>query len=243
MDLDLSDTANPATTLGESSDEPADETSVLPWWRSKLNLAVLGTVLALVAGTLGYVIGHNRATPDPNSADVGFLQDMRWHHDQAVQMGQMFLSLPDTSPDLRSIARSIVVGQAQETGLMIGLLDRFGAEENNSTDVAMSWMDHPTPIDEMPGLATTAQLDAFGASRGAAADRMFVELMAAHHKGGIDMATSAADLANTSVVRRLARQMAAGQRGEIIEMYAVLGAPVPAALGLDEPTTMDTHDH
>ena len=59
-----------------------DEVETLPWWQSKLNMGVLAVAIALLCGALGWVIGNNQATPDPNPVDIGFLQDMRTHHEQ-----------------------------------------------------------------------------------------------------------------------------------------------------------------
>ena len=42
------------------------------------------------------MVGNNNAIPDPNATDVGFLQDMRVHHEQAVQMSQIYLDRPET---------------------------------------------------------------------------------------------------------------------------------------------------
>lgn len=200
-------------------DEPGE---VLAWWRSKLNLAVLGVTVALVAGALGWMIGHNRATPDPNAADIGFLQDMRWHHDQAVQLSLIYLALPDTTPALRTLAREIIVGQSQESGYMVGLLRQWRRAEINETDVAMGWMGHEMPLDEMDGLASEAEIEAFTRTSGRAASETFVQLMSAHHEGGAHMADAAAQRAATAEVRTMARQMADNQREEILEMAQIL---------------------
>ena len=50
--------------------------------------------------------------PAPDSVDVGFLQDMRAHHDQAVLIGLTYLSLNDTDPGLRAIAGEVLLGPA-----------------------------------------------------------------------------------------------------------------------------------
>jgi uncharacterized protein (DUF305 family) len=201
---------------------PTDVGERLPWWRSRLNLAVLAVAIAALCGGLGWLIGNNRAIPDPNSVDIGFLQDMRTHHEQAVYLGLYYLEDSGTSPDLRDIAREIVFGQGIEIGRMIQLLRQFGATETNETDTAMTWMNEPTPIDRMPGLASDADIDKLLASSGAAADQLFVALMVAHHQGGIHMAQYALDHANVIEVRRFAYAMITGQTGEISEMQALI---------------------
>ena len=203
---------------------PLDEIEIRPWWQSKLNLGVLVVAIAVLSGALGWLVGNNRAIPDPNRADIGFLQDMRTHHEQAVNLGLYYLELQGTNPDLRSIAREIVFGQGIEIGRMIQLLRLYGATETNESDVAMTWMNEPTPTDRMPGLASDADIDKLLASSGKAADTLFVDLMTAHHQGGIHMAQYAVDHANEIEVRRFAYSMVVGQTGEIDEMRALIAA-------------------
>ena len=203
---------------------PPDEIEVRPWWQSKLNLGVLAVAIALLCGAVGWLVGNNRAIPDPNRIDVGFLQDMRTHHEQAVNLGLYYLELQGTNADLRVIAREIVFGQSIEIGRMIQLLRLYGATETNESDVAMTWMNEPTPNDRMPGLASDADIDKLLASSGKDADQLFVNLMIAHHQGGIHMAQYAVDHANEIEVRRFAYSMVVGQTGEIDEMRALLAA-------------------
>ena len=208
----------------EASVELPDEIETRPWWQSKLNLGVLGLAIALLCGALGWVIGNNRAIPDPNTTDIGFLQDMRAHHEQAVYLGLNYLSVQGTDRDLRDIAREVVFSQSIEIGRMIQLLRQFGATETNESDVAMTWMNEPTPTDRMPGLASQADIHKLLASTGAEADQLFVALMTAHHEGGIHMAQYALDHANVIEVRRFAFSMISGQTGEMNEMRALIAA-------------------
>jgi uncharacterized protein (DUF305 family) len=207
-----------------AADEDDDEVVVLAWWHNPVNLIVIAVGLVLVVGALGWVLGNNHAQPDPNDVDVGFLQDMHWHHDQAVQMALIYLSDTGIDPALRQEAQEILVGQNQEIGLMIQMLRDFGKAETNETDTAMAWMGDPTPLESMPGMASQAQLDALGQASGAGADQLFVQLMVAHHQGGIHMADDAAQHANESSVRDLARQISGGQAEEITEMQQLLAA-------------------
>ena len=204
----------------DASDE--DEVLVLPWWNNPVNLIVMAIGLVLVFGALGWVLGNNHAQPDPSDVDVGFLQDMHWHHDQATELALTYLSDPGIDPDLRVVANEILVGQNQEIGLMIQMLRDFGKADTNETDTAMAWMGHPTPIASMPGLATDAQITQLGQASGADADALFVQLMTAHHQGGIEMANDAAARASEADVRTLARQMAGSQQEEIVEMQQLL---------------------
>ena len=202
----------------------AEDVETRPWWQSKLNLGVVAVAIALLCAALGWLVGNNRAIPDPNSTDIGFLQDMRTHHEQAVNLGFYYLSLQGTNPNLRVIAREIVFDQGIDIGRMIQLLRLYGATETNESDVAMTWMHEPTPVDRMPGLASDADINRLLASSGAAADKLFVDLMVVHHQGGLHMAQYALQHANEIEVRRFAYAMITGQTDEINEMQAILAA-------------------
>lgn len=200
---------------------------VLPWWRSRLNLVALAVTIALVAGMVGFMAGQETAGPDAGEVDIGFLQDMRGHHEQAVQMGFIFLTIDDTHPGLRAIARSIIFGQGIEIGRMVQLLRSMGAAEVNESGAAMTWMGMSSAVDDMPGMASRDQLIALGNAEGAEADALFVDLMTAHHLGGVDMAEFAAIRARHPEVRAMAASMAMAQRGEIAEMEGLLPTTGP----------------
>ena len=119
------------------------EAEVLPWYHSALNLVALVAAVAVLAAGIGWVVGNNRALPDPDATDIGFLQDMRYHHEQAVQMALLYLDDPDRDANLTTIAREIVVGQNIEIGRFIQLLRDWGESEVNETDLAMAWMNEP----------------------------------------------------------------------------------------------------
>ena len=203
-------------------DDHDDDVVVLSWWQNPVNIVALLVAVALIAGMVGWLIADTRAEPASSDVDVGFLHDMRDHHDQAVQMGYMYLALPDTDPALRTVARSIISGQSIDIGRMIQLLRSMNAPEASETDEAMAWMGMPTPVDQMPGMATEAEIEELAGSSGAAADQLFVELMSEHHRGGIHMAdVAAADAANEDV-RSMAAAMAASQAEEIGELERLI---------------------
>jgi len=212
-------------TVSETASDTAPDGSddlVLPWHHSPLNLVVLALAIAVLAAGLGYVIGNNGAIDDPNAVDIGFLQDMRYHHEQAIEMALLYLDDPDTDGDLRTIAREIIVGQQLEVGRMIQLLRDYGESEVNTTDVAMSWMSESVDLDRMPGMATTEDLVQLRSASGSDADRVFVTLMRAHHQGGIHMAQYAVDHGAVGEVRDMAQSMVTHQTGEIVEMDQLL---------------------
>jgi uncharacterized protein (DUF305 family) len=101
--------------------------------------------------------------------------------------------------------------------MMNEYLDQWG-RDGNRPPLAMGWMQPPVARDEMPGLATKAQMAELEAARGFELDKLFTELMIEHHAGGIHMAANAAENAELASTRKWAARMDDGQRGEISEM-------------------------
>ena len=198
--------------------EDDDDEVLLSWWQHPVNVIGLLVAMALIAGMVGWLVADVGNDSSAGEVDIGFLHDMRAHHEQAAQMSYMFLALSDTDPGLRTVARSIITGQNIDVGRMIQLLRDFGAPEAAETEEAMAWMGMPTPVGEMPGMATAAELDAFGATSGAAANERFVELMVAHHEGGMHMAEQAAAEAEEQEVRDFAAAILTSQGDEIGEL-------------------------
>jgi uncharacterized protein (DUF305 family) len=209
---------------GGDDDDPGDDDDlVLPWWQHPMNIVTLVVTAALLAGMIGWMVGEQSNRPAHGEVDAGFLQDMRLHHEQAIFMGFVFRELPDTDPELRVIAASIVQGQSIEVGRMVQLLRSFGEDEARDLDASsMTWMGMVADATSMPGMASEDELTELIGSSGPAADRLFVELMTEHHLGGVEMATFAAERAVNDEVRKMAASMASTQRGEIAELVGVL---------------------
>jgi uncharacterized protein (DUF305 family) len=74
----------------------------------------------------------------------------------------------------------------------------------------------------MKGMASAEQLAALDAAEGAAADRMFLELMIAHHEGALEMAEGAVREGSNAYVRSSGKHVLVEQRREIAAMTALL---------------------
>ena len=200
-----------------------NEVMVLPWWQNPLNFIALGLSMLILGAGIGYYFGDSAATPDQNKVDVGFLQDMRYHHDQAVQMAYYYrTSVTDPLPRLNMIAEEILLSQQLENGRMVQLLRSFNAIEANDTGTAMTWIGHAMPINEMDGLASQAELDSLAAATGDEASKIFATLMINHHKGGIAMANYAIEHASNKDVINMAKSMIKGQQAEVGELQAIV---------------------
>ena len=199
-----------------------DDVVVLPWWQHPLNILTMVVAAALIAGMIGWLIGQSDDAPPANAADVGFLQDMRVHHDQAIEMANLYLDRPDIDGSLGTIARGIAYGQSIEIGIMVQLLSELDAPAQSADGLTMAWMGMAGPAEEMPGMATADQLVALGDADGGDADQLFVGLMIAHHEGGIEMMDAALADAENPSVRFYAQRWRDAQAAEIAEMTAQL---------------------
>lgn len=210
-------------TQVDDAENLEDEVTVLPWWQNPLNFLALGLAMLILGIGIGYFFGDAAATPNKNKVDVGFLQDMRYHHDQAVEMAYFYrTSAVDPHPRLSMLAEEILLTQQLENGRMVQLLRSLSASEVNDTGTAMTWMGHPIPIEEMDGLATQAELDSLAAASGVEGARIFATLMIKHHNGGIAMANYAIKNASNRDVVNMAKSMIKGQQAEVSELQKVM---------------------
>ncbi|MEU0603296.1 DUF305 domain-containing protein [Streptomyces sp. NPDC006393] len=187
----------------------------------------------VAAGAITYAVaedgagsGTNRtATPSADSADAGFARDMAVHHQQAVEMS-FIVRDRTTDPDVRRLAYDIAQTQANQRGMLLGWLDLWGLPKV-SADPPMTWMgmgDMAAGKDGalMPGMATNTQLKKLGELSGRRAEVFYLQLMTAHHKGGIHMAEGCVARCTVGVEKRLAQGMVDAQRSEIRLMADML---------------------
>lgn len=186
-------------------------------------------VVVLAGGVAAAVVdddGHPR--PAHDSVDVGFLQDMIDHHEQAVLLSLITLR-QQPSPAVRDAAVDVIASQREEIGTMEGWLTMWGYERGQPSRPVMAWMGMPTDLDAMPGLARPEEVAALAAADGPAVDALFLDLMIVHHEGGIHMAEHASRHVGRAHVRFLASQMARNQRAEIRHMRTIEEAMAAAA--------------
>ena len=204
-------------------------------------LMVIAMVVAFAF--LGAAIGRYvtvASRPKPSTVDVGFYRDMTYHHQQAVQMATLEVA-NGTDPSVKSFASEIMRQQSYELGLMFDTLDHYGYSADAGT-TAMGWMGPAIPIESMPGLATKQQIQALTDARGAGSDRLFLELMTAHHRGGIHMATYAYRHGSLKSVRELAQRMAWDQAVDINEFRNVAAiAHIPVVIDKQATTVPDPY--
>jgi uncharacterized protein (DUF305 family) len=234
------------TTLPPVDDlPPAPSTDVRePRWVRPFVIAAAVLVLLLVGATGGLLIGRagQPTVPGADSVDVGFLQDMSVHHQQAVEMASWERD-HTTDPELRQLAYDIESTQTGQIGRMQGWLELWGASAQPVGRSYMTWMagtpgsahDHTVTaagVVTMPGMASADDLKKLRSSTSKALDVLFLQLMLRHHEGGAGMLSYAAQDASQESVRNLAAQMLSAQTAEAQYLKQLLtargGTPLPS---------------
>ncbi len=185
-----------------------------------------GGVLAM-AGVQAVTKEDEFAHPEHSSVDIGFCTDMSAHHIQALELCERVLG-QDTGGAVQSAATEVIRNQSIEVGMMRAWLADWGASTAPPTTV-MAWMDmtdnqHMGGVElaDMPGYATPDQLSSLALAEGTDKGRLWLQLMRAHHIGGVAMAEAATGLATEEKVVRLATTQAEVQSFEISQYDLLL---------------------
>ncbi|MGI5198650.1 DUF305 domain-containing protein [Streptomyces sp. CA-288835] len=191
-------------------------------------IAGAAAAVLVAAGGVTYAIADgDSGTPVPaaDSADAGFARDMAVHHQQAVEMSYIVRDRTEDE-EVRRLAYDIAQTQANQRGMLIGWLDLWQLPKVSS-DPPMTWMgmgNMPSGEDGalMPGMATDTELKSLEKASGKAAEIRFLQLMYAHHVGGVHMAEGCVKRCEVDVERDLARGMVEAQESEMRLMTDLL---------------------
>lgn len=229
--------------MTQTTDAPAPPRSALAGALGGLTgtaRAVVG-LLVLLALLVGLVLGAtlvarpDTAVPTDTSVEAGFARDMQAHHAQAVEMSVV---LRERAQDetLRSIALDVLTIQQQQIGQMAAWLRLWGLPAA-SPNGSMAWMSgehgHGAVgggLSEMPGWVAAEDLARLRDADGVEAERLYLELMIAHHAGAVDMARYAVEHARHPEVVRFAQGVVDSQTRETVVLQDLLderGGPLP----------------
>ena len=127
--------------------------------------------------------------------------------------------------DVRSLGGRISRSQSDE----IKFMKRWLASRGHSISQAMADMPHMNmshePMAMMPGMLTSAQMEALGKARGREFDHLFLTGMIQHHGGALIMVKDLFDTAGAGQDAELfnfATDVDSGQRAEIRIMQSML---------------------
>ncbi len=154
-------------------------------------------------------LGHNSNSQMVGS-DAMFLQMMIPHHEQAVVMSDLALSISKDA-DVLKLAKQIKDAQAPEIIKMQGWLTDAGLSEDPGHLMG----------DGMGGMLSDSELSALKGSTGKAFDRLFLAGMIAHHEGAIHMVMMIENSPN-SEINKLGQDIVKSQTAEIELMKELL---------------------
>jgi uncharacterized protein (DUF305 family) len=124
-----------------------------------------------------------------------------------------------TREDMRLLARRIEVSQADEIAMMRRWLEARGQ------NVPGAHAHHAQGATLMPGMLAPEEMNRLAEAKGAAFDRLFLELMIKHHEGALIMVNdlfSSAGAGQESEIFAFASDVDADQRMEIDRMRGML---------------------
>lgn len=208
---------------------------------TSLRPALVAPLLAL--GLLTGCAGSSEDEPAPdapsvaaseefNAADVTFATDMIPHHAQALEMVDMTMDR-SLSPEVADLVEQIRGAQAPEIEQMSDWLvdwdqpvpetsrdhmNAGGHGEDHGSDSGSSDLDH-----DMPGMMSGDEMDDLEQASDADFERMWLEMMVAHHEGAIEMARTEVSEGEFPDATALAQSIADSQQAEIEQMQAMLG--------------------
>jgi uncharacterized protein (DUF305 family) len=202
-------------TYGDEEPSVSDATIERFYRVIVVSIALVLLVVAFAGMALWATSGDDTEQP-MGAVDIGFLQDMLDHHDQALLIAEAYL---DGNPDgaAAPYANEVVLFQTRDIARMEEWLAEAGLERGVPDRQAMIWMSEPSTVNEMPGMQDPSDIAALAAARGPEADARFFSLMSDHHLGGVHMADFAADNATTERIRDFAAAVSYNQSIEVVE--------------------------
>ena len=182
-------------------------------------------VIAALVAVLGACDGNNSPQSDHsghsdhNGADVTFAQQMIPHHSQALDMARM-VGAGGAGAKVTDLAKRIEGAQDPEIKLMTGWLNSWGASVPTAMP-GMPGMNHGTSV---PGMMNDLDMKQLAKAKGAEFDKLWLQLMIAHHQGAIDMSKTELSQGNNANAKQLAQRIIDAQQAEITEMQGLLKA-------------------
>ncbi|MER6828408.1 DUF305 domain-containing protein [Streptosporangium sp. NPDC000563] len=192
-------------SLGACTSEP--EAPAIPEAAASAPVIVPGR-----PGEVARTVGPSEAatlvpSPTVNAADVKYLQDMIVHHRQALDMATLAPARGEHTR-LKGLASRIKDAQGPEIQFMTTWLQQQGQRVP----------EHHAGHGDMPGMATPEQMDALKAASGKDFDRLFLQLMIAHHQGALAMSEQVLTSGSHVRVEELANDISVTQSAEIRRM-------------------------
>lgn len=220
-DAEVDDKATRASSDGSGGDvgEVVSDAQFERIVKIMLIALAAAVVVAGVAGVAVWAFSDDPVEQLMNEVDVGFLQDMIDHHEQALLISNIYLEeRPDSG--VAPYAREVIPFQEREIKWMKGWLAEEGYEVGEPDRMSMTWMGMSMPVAMMPGMQSPERLAELDAATGEDADRLFFQIMADHHLGGIRMGDFASENGQRERIVEFAASVSRNQSIEIVEYQA-----------------------
>lgn len=179
--------------------------------------AVLGSAISLSAcsatSNTGTTSAEQSASTTFNKADVSFATDMAAHHQQAVEMSQMFLDKSNVDPRVVTLAQDIKAAQDPEIKKMKSWLSDWGQKSDSMAGMDMSGT-----------LMSDTDMNDLKNSTGPAASKLFLTQMTVHHTSALVMAKTEVDSGKNADAVALAKNIISTQTAEITKMSDFLAS-------------------
>jgi uncharacterized protein (DUF305 family) len=146
-----------------------------------------------------------------NDADVMFAQQMITHHQQVVDMAEL-AEKNAKSPELKTLATDMKTGDAAVVQQLTTMLTTWGKP------TTMESMDHGS----MPGMTSEKDMQMLESMKGTEFDRMFIQMMIAHHNGSMQMTMEQKSNGSNAEAKTLADEMHTTQTTQVAQLEKVL---------------------
>jgi uncharacterized protein (DUF305 family) len=174
-----------------------------------------GSTTAPTAGSSSAAAG----TTAHNKADVTFAQSMILHHKQAIEMADMGETRAGNA-EVKALAAKVKSTQQPEIEKMSTWLGAWG--EPMPSEAAGGHGMPGMSDSEMPGMMTDKDMASMKNAKGAAFDKMFLDMMIEHHQGAVTMADAQQQQGQNADAKALAETIKADQSAEIKQMEDLL---------------------
>ena len=155
--------------------------------------------------------GHSsEASGDLSSDEIMFLQMMIPHHQQAIDISDLALTI-SADPELLALAKDIRDEQAAEIVTMKAWLDAASADLDPGHSMGHG----------MGGMLSDSELTALKSATGKSFDVLWLKAMTGHHTGAIDMATMIEN-AKSAEIKSFGEGIVASQSAQNKAMAAMI---------------------
>ncbi len=198
--------------------------------RAKALVTVLAATLALAA------CGGDAEPADPpdavrtavngdefNNADVAFATDMIPHHAQALEMVDLTIGR-ELDPEVAGLAEEIRAAQGPEIEQLVDWLTAWDEPiPETARDHENADGDGEMDMGDMPGMMSADEMTDLEEATGAAFEERWLEMMAEHHAGAIEMARAEQTDGAFAPAVSLAESIADSQEREVAAIEELLG--------------------